>query len=396
MAAKNGSIAKPSKTNHIGRLIIVQLRGTFQGAVLIIMSILAAAIVGSIVMIAVDRNPLVVYRLLFQNAFGSERAWFITIQRATPLIFTAIASSIAFRTGVFNVGVEGQFFIGAIAGTFVGYAFQLPRVIHLPLTLLAGFLGGAAWAFIPTLMRQKLGVSEIITTIMTNYIATFFISWLTNYPMRERPTVAETPIVQDTARIPQFVNLNPNLAKGTQAHLGIFIALAVVLVTWYIFKYTKIGYQWRMVGLSALFSEFGGINMDKTFIGGMLVSGGIAGLGGVVEILGVWRRYKDLFAAGFGFRGNLASLLGGQTILGSTVAAIFYGGLEAGALGLEWSTGIPRQLIDIVVGLIIFFMAAQGMWRFLNKLKLKNGNPNEGMFAFVKRMITPKREQDTP
>lgn len=390
MAAKTDPVTRSIKSSQMSKLVLLQLRGFLINTLTILLSILAAAVVGSIIMLAVGRNPIVVYRLLFLNAFGSQRALFITMQRANPLIFTAIASSIAFRTGVFNVGVEGQFFIGAIAGTFVGYAFELPRIIHLPLALFAGFLGGALWAFIPTLMRQKLGVSEIITTIMTNYIATFLISWLTNYPMRETPLVAQTPIVQDTAKIPQFVNLNPELAKGTQAHLGIFIALAVVIITWYIFKYTKIGYQWRMVGLSALFSEFGGINMDKTFIGGMLVSGGIAGLGGAVEILGVWRRYKDLFATGFGFKGNLASLLGGQSIIGSSIAAIFYGGLEAGALGLEWSTGIPRQLIDIIVGLIIFFMAAQGMWAFLYKIKM----PDEGMFAFVKRMFTPKRSQE--
>ena len=395
MASNHNSRSGSSRRGQVSTLIFLQVRGLFHRSLTILMAILAAAIVGSIIMILVDRNPIVVYRLLFQNAFGSQRALFITIQRATPLIFTAIASSIAFRTGVFNVGVEGQFLIGAIAGTFVGYAVELPMILHLPLALLTGFVGGALWAFIPTLMRQKLGVSEIITTIMTNYIATFFISWLTNYPMREDPTVAQTPIVQDTARIPQFVNLNPNLGKGTQAHLGIFIALAVVITTWYIFKYTKLGYQWRMVGLSALFSEFGGISMNKTFIGGMLVSGGIAGLGGAVEILGVWRRYKDLFATGFGFKGNLASLLGGQTIIGSTIAALFYGGLEAGALGLEWETGIPRQLIDIVVGLIIFFMAAQGMWGFLTQIKIFKGTFGQGLTAFVKRVFTSNKKEDT-
>jgi simple sugar transport system permease protein len=124
-----------------------------------------------------------------------------------------------------------------------------------------------------------------------------------------------------------------------------------------------------MVGLSSLFSEFGGISLNKTFIGGMLISGGIAGIGGAIEILGVWRKYKDLFALGFGFKGNLASLLGGQTILGSTFAALFYGGMESGSLGLEWSAGVPRQLIDIVVGLIIFFMAAEGMWDLLKRVK---------------------------
>lgn len=342
----------------------------------IFLSIFLAVLVGSVIMLLYKQNPLEIYRLLLVNAFGTPRGLFITIQRATPLIFTAISSTLAFRTGVFNVGVEGQFFIGAITGTFVGYAFHLPTFIHLPVALFAGFLGGALWAYIPTLMRQKLGISEIITTIMTNYIATFLISWLCNYPMRATPTTAETPFVQPTATLPQFVDLNPLLGKGSQANLGIFIAIAVVAVMWYVFKYTKIGYEWRMVGLSSLFSEFGGINLSKTFIGGMLISGGIAGLGGAVEILGVWRKYKDLFAVGFGFKGNLASLLGGQTILGSTFAALFYGGMESGSLGLEWSVGVPRQLIDIVVGLIIFFMAAEGMWDFVKRIKLtRNAAP---------------------
>lgn len=332
-------------------------------------------LVGSIIIVIYGQNPLEVYGALFMGAFGSSRALFRSMQRATPLIFTAVASTIAFRTGVFNVGVEGQFFIGAIFGTFIGYAVKLPMILHLPLTLLAGFVGGAAWAYIPTLLRQKLGISEIITTIMTNYIATFLISYLTNYPMRDTPTTPETPPVQPTARLPQFVELTETWGKGTQAHVGIFIAIAVVIILYYIFKRITIGYEWRMVGLSFPFSEFGGIDLDRTFIGGMLVSGGIAGLGGIVEILGVWREYKNLFAIGFGFRGNLAALLGGRTIIGSAVAATFYGSMESGALGLQWATGIPRQLIDITVGLIIFFMAAEGMWNFVKEIKLGDESP---------------------
>jgi len=347
------------------------LRKALQSSLGVVLSILAAVLVGSLIMIWYKQNPLEIYRLLLKGSIGTQRSIFISIQRATPLIFTAVASTIAFRTGVFNVGVEGQFFIGAIAGTYVGYAFKLPTIIHLPLTLLAGFLAGAAWAYFPTIMRQKLGVSEIITTIMTNYIATFLISYLTNYPMRATPTTPETPPVQPTARLVQFVELTKDWAKplgrGSQAHVGIFIALAVVAIVYFIFKRTKLGYEWRMVGLSFPFSEFGGINLDRTFVGGMLVSGGIAGLGGIVEILGVWREYKNLFAIGFGFRGNLAALLGGQTVIGSAIAALFYGSMEAGALGLEWAAGIPRQLIDIIVGLIIFFMAAAGMWDFVKK-----------------------------
>lgn len=342
----------------------------FKRSITIILSILAAMLVGSIIILIYGENPLEVYNKLFLGAFGSQRGIFGSMQRATPLIFTAIASTVAFRTGVFNVGVEGQFFIGAISGTLIGYAIKLPMILHLSLTLLAGFIGGAIWAYVPTLLRQKLGISEIITTIMTNYIATFLISYLTNYPMRHTPTTPETPPVQPTAQLPQFVELTGSLGKGTQAHLGILIAILLVIVMFYIFKRTTIGYEWRMVGLSFPFSEFGGINLDRTFISGMLVSGGIAGLGGIVEILGVWREYKNLFAIGFGFRGNLAALLGGRTIIGSGLAALFYGSMESGALGLQWATGIPRQLIDIIVGLIIFFMAAEGMWNFIKDINI--------------------------
>jgi len=354
------------------------LQATLKRFVNLGLSILAAILVGSLIMIWYKRNPIEVYRLLFLSAFGSQRAIFISLQRATPLIFTAIASTLAFRTGVFNVGVEGQFFIGAIFGTFVGYAVKLPMILHLPLTLLTGFTAGAIWAFFPTMMRQKLGISEIITTIMTNYIATFLISFLTNYPMRASPTTAQTPPVQPTAVLPQFVELTKGaLGKGSQAHVGIFIALAVVAIIYFIFKRTKLGYEWRMVGLSFPFSQFGGIDLDRTFIGGMLVSGGIAGLGGAVEILGVWRKYKDLFAIGFGFRGNLAALLGRQDVIGTTIAALFYGSMEAGAMGLDWTAGIPRQLIDILVGLIIFFMAAEGMWEFLGRIRISGATTAE-------------------
>ena len=359
--------------NNTGGAFRRTMQRFLQRSLSIILSILAAVLVGSLIMIWYKQNPIEIYAYLLKGAYGSQRSLFISLQRATPLIFTALASTLAFRTGVFNIGVEGQFFIGAICGTFVGYAVDLPTIIHLPLTLLAGFAGGAAWAFFPTIMRQKLGISELVTTIMTNYIATFFISYLTNYPMRASPTTTETAPVLASAELPQFIGLTREwaqpLGKGTQAHVGIFIALATVAIVYFVLKRTKSGFEFRMVGHSFPFSEFAGINLDKTFISGMLLSGGLAGLGGIVEILGVWREYKNLFAIGFGYRGNLAALLGRQTVIGGTVAALFYGSMEAGALGLEWSAGIPRQLIDIVIGLIIFFMAAEGMWAFVRKIK---------------------------
>jgi simple sugar transport system permease protein len=151
--------------------------------------------------------------------------------------------------------------------------------------------------------------------------------------------------------------------------VGIFLALAIAVVVHLILQRTKAGFEWRMVGLSVPFAEFVGMNTGRTFMTGFLASGGIAGLAGLFEGLGVWRRWRVGITLGFGYKGNLAALLGGRTIMGSTLAGIFYGSMEAGALGVEWSAGVPRQLIDIIVGLIIFFMAAPGLWDVLKRIK---------------------------
>lgn len=360
------------------------LRAGLRSSFRLLVSVGISFIIGSLIILWYGHNPFEVYGLLIQGAFGSQRSFFITIQRATPLIFTALASTLAFRTGVFNVGIESQFYVGALVGAVMGYAVQLPPVIHLPVVILSGALGGALWAIVPAVMRQKLGISEIVSTIMTNFVAIQLRDYLLLYHLRVSPQLAETPFVSDSAKLPQFYELVQGLGRGSQAHVGIFIALATALALWAVLKYTKHGYEWRMVGLSFPYSEFIGVKLNRAFMSGFIVSGAIAGLGGVVEILGVWRRYKQGFGIGFGFKGNLASLLGGQSVPGATLAALFYGSMEAGSVGLEWTSGIPRQLIDVLIGLIIFFMAAPGLWDVLKNAKLVS-KPGAGRQTTVGR-----------
>ena len=324
---------------------------------------------GSLIMLLYDHDPVEIYKQLLLGAIGSEKSFFLTVQRATPLILTAVASTVAFRTGVFNIGIESQVIVGGIAGTWVGFAFELPAVIHLPLMFLVAFLAGALWAAVPALMRQMLGISEIITTIMTNYIGTFLVSYLLQYVLRVSKRLSETPFVHDTAKLPQFMELKTGLAMGTRANVGIFVTLAIAAVVYVVLQRSKLGFEWRMVGLSVPFAEFTGMDTAKTFVGGFLASGGLAGMAGLIEAIGVWRRFKAGIGLNFGFKGNLASLLGGQTVVGSTLAGLFYGSMEAGALGVEWNVGVPRQLLDILVGLIIFFMAAPGLWDILKRIK---------------------------
>jgi ABC-type uncharacterized transport system permease subunit len=335
----------------------------------LVLSMAAAVVVGSLIMLLYDQDPVYIYKELFRGAIGSQSSFFLAVQRATPLILTAVASTVAFRTGVFNIGVESQLMMGGIAGTWAAFTFHLPTLIHLPVVFLVAFVAGALWAVVPALMRQKLGISEIITTIMTNYIGTFLNSYLLQYVLAVSKRLAETPFILDTAKLPQFMELKEGLATGSRAHLGILVALAIAAIVHIVLQRTKIGFEWRMVGLSVPFAEFVGMNTARTFVAGFLASGGIAGLAGVIEALGVWRRWRAGITLGFGFKGNLAALLGRQTVIGSTLAGMFYGSMEAGALGVEWSAGVPRQLIDILVGLIIFFMAAPGLWDFLKRIK---------------------------
>jgi simple sugar transport system permease protein len=337
--------------------------------VTLLLSIGASIVVGSVIMLAYEQNPIDVYTLLLRGAFGSERAFFVCLQRATPLVFTAVAFTLALRSGVFNMGIDGQLIVGAMCGTIVGVRLDMPAPVHLPMVFLAGFAGGALWAFVPAVMRQKLGISEIITTIMMNYIGSNLIAYLLMYVVRVSPMLAETDFVQQSAKLPQFQELVSGLGTGSQAHIGIIVAFAASIVVYLVLKHTTIGYEWRMAGISIPFADFVGVNVDRAAIRSFLVSGGIAGLGGIVEILGVWRRYKQGFGLGLGLKGTLAALLGGQTVVGSTIAAVFYGAMEGAGMNVEWLGTLPRQLIDILLGLVIFFAAAPGIWDVLSRIK---------------------------
>lgn len=355
--------------NKGSKSLRARVRESLRGLTTVLLSIAAAVVVGSVIMLLYGQSPVAIYRDLVRGAIGTRNSFFLTVQRATPLIITAVASTVAFRTGVFNIGIESQVMIGGLFGTWAGLLFHLPPILHIPLCIVVAFVAGACWAAVPALMRQKLGISEIVSTIMTNYIGTFLNSYMLQYVLAASKRLAEMPMIQDTAKIPQFIELWPSLGAGNRAHLGIFVALAIAVVVYLILQRTKAGFEWRMVGLSVPFAEFVGMNTGRTFVTGFLASGGIAGIAGVLEGLGVWRRWRAGITLNFGFKGNLAALLGGRTVIGSTVAGAFYGTMEAGALGVEWSAGVPRQLIDIIVGLVIFFMAAPGLWDILKRIK---------------------------
>ncbi len=324
--------------------------------VTITISVLLGVLVGSVVMLIVGNRPLEVYGLLIKGAFMGTGNIMNSLQRATPLVFVSLAAVIAFRSNIFNIGAEGQFVLGALITAYVGFAVQgLPWYLHIPLALLAGAVTGGLWALLPGLLKVFLNVNEVISTIMFNYVAAFIASYMVNYPWRETAEAPFTPPVQASAVIPQ-------LTARSQMNYGFFIALAVALFFAFLLSRTTLGYELRHVGLAARFAQYGGIPVKRTALLGMVLSGAVAGMGGGVEILGVYRRYIEQFSVGLGFDGILVALLGKVHPIGAFLASVFYGGLKSGAQSLEWTSDVPRELIGTIVSIIIFFLAAEGLF----------------------------------
>jgi general nucleoside transport system permease protein len=290
---------------------------------------------------------------------------------STPYIFAGLAVALGFRAGLFNVGVEGQLFMGAISATFVGYAVTgLPAIIHLPLTLLAGFAGGAFWGFIPGWLKAKTGAHEVINTIMLNWIAFRLTDWLLSGPMR-RPDSGGMPIspfIQSTAELPRF------FPAPIRLHLGFIIALLIAwLVWWFLFK-TTWGYNLRTVGANPNAARYAGMNIVHTTILGMTLSGGLAGLAGANQVMGISRNMAMGLSSGYGFDSIALALLGNSHPLGVVMAALFFGTLRNGATQMMVTTRIPIDIVSILQALILMFVAAPAIIRAIYRLR----KPKEG------------------
>jgi len=280
--------------------------------------------------------------------------------RATPLVFTGLAVSYGFRAGLFNIGAEGQLFLGGLAAAFVGLKVAgLPTLISLPIILLAAGLAGAAWAFIPALMKAKLGAHEVITTMMFSYIALYLVSFLVNGPLRDKsssiPQTAELPI---TSQLPRLSDVMPFLGAN-RAHVGIILGIFAALVVWWILKYTVLGYEARAVGFNPLAAETGGISVARITISSLCISGFLAGLAGAVEVMGVHDRLFVQFTSGFGFTGIAVALLAKNNPFGVILAAILFGSLSAGAGTMQLEAGVSQKVIAIIQGTIIFLVGAE-------------------------------------
>lgn len=329
-----------------------------------LVSILLGLLVGGIIMMAGGYNPLTAYSSLFGKVFGSLYDVGETLREITPLVLTGLSVAFAFRTGLFNIGAEGQYILGAIGATVVGVRFGgLPAFIHAPLAIAAGMLLGGAWGAIAGWLKAARGVNEVITTIMLNWIALYVSNYVVGHFLLE-PGQQRSYMIKPSASIrsewlsQQFGN--------ARLHWGILLSLAAAAVFYILLWKTKQGYELRAVGFNPHAAHYAGMNVNANVIKAMFVGGVFAGLAGVFEVLGVFG-YQTIAAAssGHGFDGIAVSLLGGNHPFGVILAAALFGSLTYGSAGMSFGADVPPEIIRVVIGLVIFFVASRSLIRSL-------------------------------
>ena len=284
---------------------------------------------------------------------------------STPYIFAGLAVALGFRAGVFNIGAEGQIFVGALTGTFIGYSITgLPAIIHIPLTLLAGAAGGAIWGFIPGWLKAKTGGHEVINTIMMNYIAFRLSDWLLNGPMMRPDSFNPiSPSIAESAEFPVF------FGEPTRFHMGFFVALFFAwVVYWFLFK-TTWGFDLRTVGANPNAAKYAGMNVTRNTILAMVLSGALAGMAGINEVMGVNHNLAMAFSSGYGFDSIALALLGNNHPVGVVLSALLFGTLRNGATRMQVVADIPVDIISILQAVILMFIAAPAIIRTIYRLK---------------------------
>ena len=326
-----------------------------------VIAILLAFLAGAIVLLVTGYSPLEAYGALVIGAFGDVFGIGQTFTQATPIIFTALAFLFAFKSGLFNIGAEGQLLVGGFAAALVGISFDgLPPFVHAPMALLAGALAGGLWGFIPAILKAKLGAHEVITTMMLSYVAFYVTGYLVNYPYKAPGWVSQTPPIAPSAELPRIL-------QPTQLSASILIAVILVGLTHYTLQKTTFGYEVRATGLNPAAAESGGISIKRVMILALVISGAMAGLGGAGEVMGVHRRFIEGFSPGYGWDGLAVALVGGLNPVGVLLAAVLFGALRSGGMTMTRVTGVPLDIVSILQALVILFVAAPMLIRYLLK-----------------------------
>lgn len=321
---------------------------------------LAVALVAAALVLALaGHNPLEVYRLLAVESFGGAKRIAATLAAATPLILTGLATAVAFRAGAFNVGVEGCVFVGGLAAAYVGFTYVgLPAFVLLPAALAAAGIVGGVWMLVPGLLKARLDVDEVVTTLMLNFISVSLTAYLVNGPLLA-PGAANsaTPMVAQAARLPK-------LMPPSTLNAGFLIAVALLFAYAFWSRRAALGLETRLAGLNPRFAIASGINVPTLVIKMMLLSGAIGGLAGGIHALGSVGRFVSGFSPGYGFTGIAVALLGRGSALGIFLAAILFGALATSGATIQLFSDVPIEIVSILQGMVMIFAVARIGWIF--------------------------------
>ena len=338
----------------------------------IIIPVFLAFLVGAIFALIAGYNPFEVYFKIFAEGFGSLGGFMQSLGFATPLMLTGVATAFAFKSGIWNIGVEGQLYMGAMATALIGGGYfgirdmGLPSYVVIPLALFAGVFFGTLFACIPAALKAYLGINEVVTTIMLNYAATYFTTYLVKCHFQGSATYDATEMIMPSAVISK---LNPSY----RVTWAIFLAIAIVLVIWFIQSKTKFGYEINAIGRQLEFSEAAGMRVKKKIFIMFMISGAIAGLAGGTEMLGVNKQFTPEFSTnpGLGWQGYYICVLSRQNPIAILIIAIIFGAFRYGSIALQSQIGLPLDLLNIIQGVLILFFSIQYLSpSFIRKMSL--------------------------
>jgi general nucleoside transport system permease protein len=319
-----------------------------------------ALLIGAVMLLLLGVNPVEAYASMITGVFGSKFGLAQSIIKATPLLLVGLGICIAFRASVINIGGEGQIILGALMATWFSLQFRTwPGLLLIPATLIMGFLAGAAWGFVPGILKARMGVNEILSTVMMNAIALQLMNLLLRGPLMDPAGVTSGTFLAQSERFPEAVWL-PRLTE-TSLHAGAILAVVLAFVVYIFLWRTSIGYRIRAVGLNPDASRYAGIPVPFYQALALTLAGGFAGLAGVVEVIGVQHRLLEGITSGYGFTGIVAALFGGLHPLGTIPASWLFGALLVGADKMQRAVQVPSALIDTLLGLVVMFMVGSQM-----------------------------------
>ncbi|UCF78643.1 MAG: ABC transporter permease [Candidatus Eiseniibacteriota bacterium] len=318
-------------------------------------AIAAAFAAGAVFILAIGESPVSVYGRLFSGTFGNFYGLGQVLFKATPLIFTGLSVALAFKAGLFNIGAEGQLYIGTFAVAWVGFTLSgLPGVLLVPLCVLAGAAGGALWGAVPGYLKSRFGAHEVINTIMLNFVAIALTGYFVTH-VYFVPETVHTQRIAAQAQIPRLEQFWP-VFKGSPVNVSLFLALGIAVAVYFFLWRTRFGFELRALGLNPAAAEYGGISVGAGTVLAMTLSGALAGLVGVDFVMGYKYYYEGGFSSGLGFMGIAVALLGRNHPLGVVLAAFLFGALSYG--GLVINAVVPKELVEILQGIVILVVIA--------------------------------------